>query len=80
MVDAMTDQEAANLIEKKAREEAQILLENATREIGAAQEKAIVGLRRESADLAIELSGKILEENLDTDKNRALVDKLIGQV
>jgi len=72
--------EVGNVIEQKAREEAQILLENANREIGAARDKAIAGLRLESADLAISLAGKILEENLDTAKNRELVDKMIGHL
>lgn len=72
--------EAANVIQNKAREEAQILLENAQRELKSAQEKALAELRRESADLAIGLSRKIIGESLDEQKSRDLVDRLIKTI
>lgn len=72
--------EAAAVIEGKAREESQILLANAQREIKTAHEKALADLRRESADLAIGLSRKIIGESLDEQKSRALVDRLIKTV
>ena len=72
--------EATAVIEGKAREEAQILLANAQRELKAAHEKALAELRRESADLAIGLSRKIIGESLDEKKSRDLVDRLIKTV
>ena len=72
--------EASAAIEVKAREEAQILLGNAQRELKSAHEKALAELRRESADLAIGLSRKIIGESLDEQKSRALVDRLIKTV
>ena len=72
--------EASAVIEGKAREEAQILLANAQRELKAAHEKALAELRRESADLAIGLSRKIIGESLDEKKSRDLVDRLIKTV
>ena len=72
--------EAANAIEGKAREESQILLANAQRELKTAHEKALAELRRESADLAIDLSRKIIGESLDEKKSRELVDRLIQRV
>ena len=72
--------EAASVIENKAREESQILLANAQRELKAAHEKALAELRRESADLAIGLSRKIIGESLDEKKSRDLVDRLIKTV
>jgi F-type H+-transporting ATPase subunit b len=72
--------EASAVIETKAREEAQILLANAQRELKAAHEKALADLRRESADLAIGLSRKIIGESLDEKKSRDLVDRLIKTV
>ena len=72
--------EAARVIEGKAREESQILLENAQREIGALEEKAKVALRRDSAELAVSLAGKILGEQLDAARQRALTDKLIKEL
>jgi len=71
--------EAAHAIEAKAREESQILLENARREIHAEQDKAMAALRRESAELAIEISRKVLKDNLDEPRSRKLADSLINQ-
>ncbi len=72
--------EAAAAIEAKAREEAQILLENAQRELGTAQAKALAALRREGADLAVGLSRKILEDQLDEARGRALIDRVLEKV
>lgn len=72
--------EAAHVIESKAREEAATLIVTAQREIQAAQEKATAVLRKESADLAISLSRKILRGNLDEDRSRKLADDLIAHV
>lgn len=72
--------EEANHVRAKAREDAKILEENAQREIHAAQEKAQAFLRRESADIAVALAGKVIGENLDDARNKALVDNLIQQL
>lgn len=72
--------EAAATIEAKAREEAQILLANAQREIKTAHEKAVADIRRESADLAIGLSRRIIGENLDEVRSRELVDRLLKKM
>lgn len=71
---------AAQVIEAKAREEAQILLENARREIRAEADTAVLALRRESADLAIGISRKILKDQLDETRSREIADALIGQL
>jgi F-type H+-transporting ATPase subunit b len=72
--------EQARVIEAKAREEAQILMENATREIEIKRGKAEESLRTESAAWARELAGKLIDANLDDEKNRALSDKLIQEL
>ena len=72
--------DGARTIESKAREEAQIMIENASREINAVRDKAQASLRRESAEVAIELAGKIIDENLDNEKNRNLTEKLISEI
>lgn len=69
--------EQARLIEEKARDEAQILTENAHRDIETSRALAEDSLRIESAAWARDLAGKLIEENLDDDKNRALTDQLI---
>lgn len=72
--------EAAKIIQHKAREEGQILLENARREIQEEKEKAQADLRQESAHIAIRLAGKLLEENLDNEKNRRLINEYIKEI
>lgn len=72
--------EEANHVRAKAREDAKILEENAHREIRAAQDKAQAILRRESAEIAVALAGKVIGENLNDARNKALVDNLIQQL
>ncbi len=72
--------EAAKIIERKAREESQIMLENTLREIKDEKEKAQSSLRTESAQIAIALAGKLIEKNLDDKKNRDLVDQFIQEI
>ncbi len=72
--------EAAHIIEHKAKEESQIMLENAERQIKDVAEEAQFELRKMSADIAVELAGRLIEENLDSEKNRKLVNELIKHV
>ena len=69
--------EAAKIIEQKAREEAQILLENARREIKEETQKAQSILRKESAQIAVSLASKLIDENLSTQKNQEIVNEFI---
>jgi F-type H+-transporting ATPase subunit b len=73
-------QEQARHIEGKAREQAQILSENANREIETARAKAEASLKAESGAWARELAGKLIDANLDDKKNQALTDKLIQEL
>ena len=73
-------QEQARGIEEKARDKAQILTENAHREIEISRATAEESLRIESAAWARTLASKLIDENLDDDKNRALTDKLIEEL
>jgi len=70
---------AGAAIRAKAQEEARGFLDGARREIEEARLKAEAALRRESASLAITLAGRLVRENLDDAKNRALADKLIEE-
>ena len=72
--------DAAKVIQQKTREEAQILLKNAEREIKDATERAQSILRVESARIAVELASKLIEENLDDEKNRKIVDEFIKRI
>jgi len=72
--------EAADVITKKAKEEAQISLENALRDIREETQKAQMQLREESAKIAVDLAGKLIEENMDTEKNRKLIGNYIKEI
>jgi F-type H+-transporting ATPase subunit b len=56
------------------------MIDQAKEEIGREKQKALVELRAEVADLAIGAAGKILAANLDTPRQRALVDAMIPEV
>jgi F-type H+-transporting ATPase subunit b len=72
--------EAARIIEEKAKQDAQIVLENAHREIRTAEEKARANLRRECGDLAIKLATRLVNENLDDARHRALVNTMLSEI
>lgn len=72
--------EAARIIEHKAKEEAKISVENALREIKEETQKARMRLREEGAQIAVELAGKLIEANLDTENNRELVNQAIRKI
>jgi F-type H+-transporting ATPase subunit b len=62
---------------EKANSSARHVIEQAKDEIAREKEKALTQLRSEVADLAIGAAGKILDANLDTPKQRQLVDAAI---
>jgi F-type H+-transporting ATPase subunit b len=72
--------EAAHIIQQKAKDEAQILLQNATRDIRDETEKARAQLKSESARLAVELTTKLIRENLDEEKSRRLINQYIKEL
>ena len=73
---AVAEKMRADLLEK-TRQEQQDMLERARRDIGVERDKAIAQLRREAVDLAIAGATKVVEENLDNDKNRRLVEEFL---
>lgn len=75
-----TAQTLGKELEEKARVEAQATRDSALKDIESAKQEAMQSLRDQSADLAIDLAGKLLGENLDNEKNRALTEKLIGKI
>lgn len=67
-------------METAAQEEKQRILASAKQEIEASKQAALADLRKTTADLSIGIAGKLLRQNLDDAKNRALVDQLIEEV
>jgi F-type H+-transporting ATPase subunit b len=66
----------AEMIEE-ARHQQQEILERARQEIGAERDRAIAELRREAVELAIKGASKVIEQNLDDDTNRKIVEEFL---
>jgi F-type H+-transporting ATPase subunit b len=66
-------------IEEKARAEGQAIIERARVEIERERDAAIDMLRKESVDLALAAASKLMQENLDQAKDRALVERFLGE-
>ncbi|OGV42548.1 MAG: ATP synthase F0 subunit B [Lentisphaerae bacterium GWF2_57_35] len=75
-----TAQETSDSMRNQAREESRLLLVSAQQEIAFEKEKAVNALRQESAQLAIELAGKLIKKNLDTEQNRALTGQWLSKL
>jgi F-type H+-transporting ATPase subunit b len=69
----------AEMLEQTRKEQGD-LLERARRDIEQEREKAIAQLRREAVELAILGASKAIEESLDTDKNRKLVESYLSSI
>lgn len=67
-------------IEEKARVEAQGIVERARMEIERERDAAIQMLRKESVDLAMAGASRILQEKLDQDKDRQLVERYLSEL
>ncbi len=61
----------------KAREEQERVLERAKREIDAERERAILELRREAVDLSLAAASKLVQQRLDTDADRRIVQEYL---
>ena len=70
------DQERNKILDD-ARLRALHEIENATAEIQREKERALLELRAQLADLAISVASKIIDENLDDERNRRLTDTII---
>lgn len=64
----------------KARQQAQQELQRASEEIQRNVDSARQQLRGEVADLAIKVAEKILDESLDAQKQKKIVDSFLGQL
>lgn len=67
-------------LEQAAQDEKRRIIASATQEIEAQTRAAIAALQKTTADLSIGIAGKLIRQNLDDAKNRALVDQLIQEV
>ena len=76
---AVAEKMRHDLIEQ-TRHEQQEMLERARREIDMEKERALHQLRREAVNLAITGASKVIEQNLDNDKNRQLVESFLETI
>ena len=67
-------------IEEKTRAEAQTMVERARAEIERERDAAIAELRKESVDLALAAATRLMQENLDQDKDRAIVERYLTEL
>jgi F-type H+-transporting ATPase subunit b len=67
-------------LEEKARTEGQAIVERARAEIERERDAAIEMLRKESVDLALAAASRLMQENLDQPKDRALVERYLAEL
>jgi F-type H+-transporting ATPase subunit b len=65
---------------EEANNESKVILERAKTEINREKEKAEYQLKKEAVELAIALSQKVIEKNIDESKNRELIDDFLSKV
>ena len=79
--EAVTEgQRVAAEIREGSRKESQEMLARARTEIGIERDKAQVALRNEVVNLAMEIAGKVVQEELTAEKHRKLVDAFLAEV
>jgi len=76
---AVSEKMRADMIEQ-TRKEQQDMLERARRDIESEKDKAISQLRREAVDLALAGASKVIEQNLESQKNRQLVESYLSSI
>ena len=67
-------------IEEKARTEGQAIVERARVEIERERDAALDMMRRASVDLALAAASRLIQENLDQDKDRELVERYLSEM
>jgi len=76
---AVGEKMRVDLLEQTKREQ-QDMLERARRDIESEKVKAIGELRREAVDLALAGASKVIEQNLESPKNRHLVETYLASL
>jgi len=72
--------ELASQIEQRAKKNAEEIISSAHQEIEGERERVRNALKKESVQTAVSLAEKILKENLDTEKNRNLINQAIKDI
>lgn len=72
-------QKEADSILASARKEASALLSSAHEEIEREKERSLGDLRSEVVSLALAAASKVIEANMDTEKNRKLINEFLDK-
>ena len=64
----------------EARKEAEAILTKARKEISREKEMALQGIKTQAGELAILIASKIMEEKVNMDNQKNLIDKFIDEV
>ena len=75
--------DAAKLREElrlKAREEADLIVKNAERQIQQQTDQSLSQIRAEAVDLSLMIASKLIQRNLSKEDNQALIDDALKQV
>jgi len=64
---------------QQARQDAEVMVAKARSEIERERDEAIAELKREFADLAIMAAEKVINETLDKEKHRKLIEEVLEQ-
>ena len=75
-----TGNELGAQIEQRAKKNAEEIIVSAHQEIEGERERVRNALKKESVQTAVSLAEKILKENLDTEKNRKLINEAIKDI
>lgn len=67
-------------LEAKAREESRVILANARREIERERDAAVDAVRREAVEVAMAAASRLLDERLDSERDRKLVTDYIDDL
>lgn len=76
---AVAEKMRSDLLETTRKEQSE-MLERAVRDIAGERDKAIAQLRREAVDLALAGASKVIEQNLESEKNRQLVESYLASI
>ncbi len=74
-----TGEEVRQRAQQEARQEAETLVDRARGEIQRERDDAIDGLRAEFADLTILAAEKVIDQSLDKEAHRQLIDKALDE-
>jgi F-type H+-transporting ATPase subunit b len=67
-------------LKKEASTEAQVIIERAKKEVEREKEKATAEIKDQVVDLALLLSSKALEQSIDEEQHRRLINDFIAKV